>query len=61
MSSTSVSLCEYLSFVYQILSLLHWLQYCCEEYSADTAQMNTSNESYTYDITLSTANLAAAS
>jgi len=51
----------YLSFVYQILTLIHWLEQCCEGYSADTAQMNSWNGSYAYYIALSTAKLAAAS
>jgi hypothetical protein len=59
--SSPVSLRVYLSFVYQILSLHHWLQHCCEGYSADTAQMNTWKGSYACDIALSTAYLAAAS
>jgi len=59
--STPVSLRMYLFFLYQILFLLHWLQHCCEGYSADTAQMNTWQGSYAYNIALSTTNLAAAS
>jgi len=59
--SSLLSLCMYLSFVYQILSLLYWLQHYCERYSADMAQMNTWNGCYAFDIALSTANLAAAS
>jgi len=38
--SMPVSLRVYLSFVYQILILFHWLQHCCEGYSVDMAQMN---------------------
>jgi len=54
-------LCLYLSFVDQILSLFHQLlQHCCEGYSADMTQMNTQEGSYAYDITLLTANVAAA-
>jgi len=51
----------YLSFVYQILSLLHHLQHCCEGYSADMAQRNTWKGCHPYDIPLLTANIAAAS
>jgi len=57
---TILSLPLYHPFVYQILSLRHWLQHCCEGYSADTAQMNAWKECYAYDIALATANSAAA-
>jgi len=59
--STPVSPRMYVSFVYQILSLLHWLQHRFEGYSAGTAQMNTWKGSCACNITLSTTNLAAAS
>jgi hypothetical protein len=59
--SSPVSLRVYLSFVYQILSLLHWLQHCCEGNSVDTAEINTWKGSYACDIAFLTANLAAAS
>jgi len=59
MFGSPVSLHVYLSFVYQILSLLHWLQHCCEEYSSDTVQMNTWKASYAYNIAISTPNLDA--
>jgi len=55
-----LSQCLYLSFVSQILSLLHQLQHCGEGYSADTAQLNAWMGSYAYVIALSTTNLAAA-
>jgi len=55
-----VSLRMYLSLLYQILTLLYWLQHCVEEYSADTAQINTWKGCYANDIALSTTNLATA-
>ena len=58
--STPVSLCLYLTLVYQILSLHHGLQCCCGANSADMAKMNTWKGSYAYDIALSTSSFATA-
>jgi len=46
---------------YTKFSLLCLLQHCCEGYSADTAQVNSWEGSYAYDIALSSADLAVAS
>jgi len=54
---TILSLHRCLSFVYQMLSLLYFLQYCLEEDSADMAQINSRKGSYTYDIGLLGSNL----
>ena len=56
-----VSLHLYISFVYQILSLLYHPQPCSGGYVANTAQITTWNESYTYNTCLLTTRLAVAS
>ena len=48
--STPGSLHVYLSFVFQICSLFHWLQHCCVGDSEDTARMNTWKGGYAYNI-----------
>jgi hypothetical protein len=52
--------CVYLSFIFLILALLHWLQHWYERDSADAAYMNTWKGSYAYNITLLITYLAAA-